>query len=85
MSMEPASPSMAAHYGVKEGCRESPLPIRYACTYDANNELRFHEDRGQVMPQMAFLQLLSYTSRAKGKMPGLESREIGVSGPVMAR
>ena len=71
MSTEPASPSTAAHYGVKEDCREGPLACLYACTYSANNELRFHEDRGQVMLQKAFLQLLSYTSRAKGKMPGL--------------
>ena len=71
MSMELASPSTAAHYGVKEGCREGPLLIQYACTYDANNELRFHEDRGQVMPQKAFCNFPSAKSRAQGKMPEL--------------
>ena len=55
MSTEPASPLTAALYGVKEDCREGPLPIRYACRYDANNELRFHEDGAQVMPQKAIL------------------------------
>ena len=65
MSTEPASPSTVAHYGVKEGCREGPLLIQCACTYDANNEFRFHEDRGQVIPQKAFCNLLSAKSRAQ--------------------